>query len=267
MTYDETPGLNWSTLKHLAVSALMLRWRVDHPRADTPALMLGRAIHCAVLEPERWASDFVAEPDFGDRRTKAAKAEIAEWISELSGRNVEILKWSVHSTAQRSAHAVHSHPIAAELLRGGRVEETVTWQIGDIECKGRLDYIRPTGLLDLKSTRHESIRLIVSDCARYLTHGQLAWYHDGAIAARLIPDNAEPPHVIFVQTTEPYDVIPSQLSSTDLVRGRSLYRDLLARYIECVEAKWWPGLAPDVIDLELPGWAAAGADETQGDDW
>lgn len=268
MDYDATPGLNWSTLKHLAVSPLMLRWRVDHPRPDTPALARGTAIHCAVLEPERWERDYVAQPDFGDCRFKKAKAAKAAWLADADP-GVEALSATEHELAERCAAVVRAHPKAAELLRGGRVEEPVTWDDPEtgIKCKGRLDYIRPDGLLDLKSTRHESIRMIVQDCARYLTHGQLAWYHDGARAARLIPDDAAPPHVIFVQTTEPYDVVPAQLSPDDLVRGRGLYRGLLDRYVECQAAQWFPGLAPDVIDLQLPPWAAAGTEDLEGDEW
>lgn len=268
MSYDDTPGLNWSTLKHMATSPRLLRWRVDHPRPDTPALTRGRAIHCAVLEPERWASEYVPLPVFPDGRTKAGKAAKAAFM-ECVKPGVEVLSASEHELAERCAEAVRSHPAAAELLRGGRTEETVTWvdPVEEIACKGRLDWIGPAGILDVKTTRHESIRLIASDCARYLYHGQLAWYHDGARAARLIPPDAEPPHVIFVQTCEPYDVVPARLSEDDLLRGRGLYRDLLSRYVECVAADWWPGMEPGVLDLALPGWAAAGTEDLRGDEW
>src|SRR5262245_29847218 len=51
--------LNWSTLKHMAVSAKLLKWRMEHPEPETPALVLGTAIHCAVLEPQEFQKRWI----------------------------------------------------------------------------------------------------------------------------------------------------------------------------------------------------------------
>ncbi len=86
--YADIDAINWSTLKHMAVSAKMLRHRVDHPREDTKALALGRAIHCAVLERKRWQSEVIAEPDDWDLRSNKGKAQRAQWLAEASGNEV-----------------------------------------------------------------------------------------------------------------------------------------------------------------------------------
>ena len=266
-TYAEIPALNWSTLKHLAVSALMLRWRVDHPQEDSRSLALGRAIHCAVLEPERWASAYVAQPDFGDGRYKAAKEAKAAWLLDLPPA-AEVLSADDHALAERCAAAVRAHPVAADLLRGGRAEEVIRWTDEEtgIACKMRGDFITPAGLLDLKSTRQPTVRAMARDFASRLYHGQLAYYHSGAIAARLIPSSAEPPRVIAVQTVEPYDVVCSRLRLADLERGIGLCRTLVRRYAACQAASYWPGLAPGLIDLELPAWSPGGDGATE-EDW
>jgi hypothetical protein len=94
----------------------------------------------------------------------------------------------------------------------------------------------------------------------------LAWYNDGAIAAKLLPEDARP-HVILIQTSAPFDVIPARLSADDLRLGRALYRRLLGRYLECQAADWWPGISPEILELELPGWAAGANDETHDEEW
>lgn len=259
--YGAIEGLNWSTLVHLATSPKLLRWRVDHPRPDTDALERGRTIHCATLEPERWASGYRARPDFGDLRTKVGKAARDAWVAGLPPV-VEILDPEEHELAETCARAVHAHPSAHALVRGGRAEEIVTWtdpELG-VKCKARLDYVTPRHLADLKSTRRTTLREIRNDVARLLYHGQLAWYLDGAVAARVLPPSADA-FVIAVQTVEPFDVVPFRLGADDLERGRALCRALLEKYVACETSGWWPGLAPEVIPLQVPPWAAGGDEE------
>lgn len=264
MNYADIDAINWSTLKHLATSAKMLDWRVRHPRQDTRALRVGRAIHCAVLEPDRWATDYAAMPDFGDLRTKAGKAAKAEWLEDLAP-GVEILDASEHAMAERCARSVREHPVAADLLRGGRAEETVVWTDEEtgLACKGRIDYQRPDIIVDVKSTRRDTVRAMERDFADLMYHGQLGFYHMGAVASGRIPADAKPPHIVAVQTVEPFDVVPARLMQEDLDKGIALCRGLLHRYAEHRAAGWWPGLAPSLIELSLPAWAPGGEEETQ----
>lgn len=309
--YEEIDALNWSTLKHLHVSPRMLRWRADHPRPDTAALLRGRAIHCALFEPDRWPLAYIAQPAFGDMRRNSTKAERARWLASLANdetvvaqpyfdsrkkgskaekavwvgsqppgttilvgdedaarllpAGVTVLPADEHALVVRCVEAIRAHPVAARMIRGGRVEEVVTWTdpTTGIACKARMDWISPRGVLDVKSTRHGTLRQIAADFAQFLYHGQLAWYHDGAIRAGVIPRDAELPQTIIVQTTEPFDVVPAHLGALDLDRGRQLYRSLLRRYVECQAAELWPGIAPDLIRLDLPSWAPSG-DEEEG---
>lgn len=265
--YEAIPALNWSTLKHLAISPRMLRWRADHPRPETAALRLGRAIHCAILEPERWARCYVPHPDFGDGRTKAAKAAKADWLASIDGRDVEVLDADEHALAEHCAEAVRTHPRARRLLEHTRVEETVTWTDEEtgVDCKSRLDIAAPGYVVDLKSSRMQTVRAIEIQIASLLYHGQLAFYHDAAIATRRIPYDADGPYIVVVQTVEPYDVVPGRLMREDLEKGRALYRSFLRKYLECQAADWWPGLAPDVIDLDLPPWTPRG--EAPMEEW
>lgn len=260
--YGALEGLNWSTLRHLWTSPKLLRWRVDHPREDTEALELGRATHCAMLEPERWASSYIARPDFGDMRTKIAKAARDEWTAKLAP-GLEVLDADEHALAERCARSVHAHPSAFALLRGGRAEKPIQWvdELG-VKCKARPDYVRPTSFADLKSTRRSTVREMTRDIATLLYHGQLAFYFDGLVAAHVLPADAEC-FVVAVQTVEPYDVVPFRVGFDSLERGRRLYRALLEKYVACEAAGWWPGLAPEVIPLQLPPWAAGGTDEEE----
>lgn len=249
-TYTAIPALNWSGLKHLHTSPLLYKYRQEHPEPDKAAWVIGRAIHCGILEPERFDERYAVYE--GPRRGKAWDA----WQAEHPG--VQSLKPDEATVAEACGAAVRAHHVASETLRGGRVEELLTWTDPEsgLACKGRLDYLTPTRLVDLKTTRRAIPMWFLRDCAEFLYHGQLAYYHDGAIAAGAIPPDARLPIVLAVQTCEPYDCAVYEVAEATLGAGRTLYRGLITRLLECQAADWWPGIAPAVLPLELPPWAA-----------
>lgn len=284
---DAAKRLNWSTLKHIAVSPKLLRWRADHPRPDTEALRLGRAIHCAILEPDQFAGRWVAAGQCAATTKAGGQCSSGgtiwhggQWWCRVRGHapegtglppdGIEVIDREALELAKLCAINVHEHPIAAGILSGGHAEEALEWVDPETgtECRGRLDYLRPDGLADLKSTRHGTVREFSAECARNLYHGQLAWYHDGAIAAGRLPKDAPMPHIIAVSTSEPYDVAAFRVSDVTLDAGRILCRDLLAKYLRCRAADWWPGIAPDLETLEIPPWAPGmNGSEELGGDW
>jgi len=268
--------LHWSTLSTLATSPALTRWRATHPREDTSSLSLGRAIHCAVLEPERWRTAYAVQPPPPECRTRDGRVSdsplatsegkrwLAEWRASLA-LGCEILTAEDHALASTCAAQVRAHRHAAALLADGRAEVSLEWEIDGVPCGGRLDWIS-TCVVDLKTTRRESLRELAADCARYLYHGQLAWYHDGAVAAGAVPADSVP-HIVAVQTCEPYDVAVLRVPARTLEIGRALARTLLATYRECHAADWWPGMAPEIVDLDLPHWAAGGAGGAPAEEW
>lgn len=254
---SEAKPIRWHSLATMALSPKACKRAAEIQREDTPALFAGRVIHCAVLEPSRFLRDYRCQPDFGDLRTKAAKEARAEWTAALG--TAEGIPPDVYDLALRCRNAVESHPPAMAILRQTRTEVEIAWDIDGIACEGRVDILRPSGIADLKSTRHDSLRSMQADFARHLYHGQMAWYHDGAVRAGLVKD-PEVPLVIAVQTVEPFDVAVMQMADESLMAGRALYSRLLKTWLGCQEASWWPGIAPDVVTWDLPAWAEGMAD-------
>lgn len=260
MIYEDIRALNWSTLKHLAVSPKMLKFRAQHPAKDTDALALGRAIHLALLEPEKWAG-CVRTPDFGDQRYKENKGRKAAWLAENAARIT--LDADTYDTAVRCAEEIRAHREAMDLLVGGRHEHVIEWVDSEtgIKCKARLDNLLQRWIADIKSTRHQTPRDFLRDGTKLLYYGQLAWYHDGAIAAGVLPATAELPAIVAPQTVEPYDVMPFRMTKNAYWAGQRLWQTLIRRYADCTAADWWPGVAPRVLDFDVMPWAQTGDDE------
>ena len=288
MSEPETVRLNWSTLRYLTTSAKLLRWRVEHPQPDTDALKLGRAIHCLLLEPEavaaRWTTQgqCAAETKGGGRCASTGSLyHSGEWYCRVRGHapegagpapeGVEVITAEGMELARICAEAVRAHGPAAALLSKGAAEQEIEWVHAEtgIACRGRIDLLRPDGLVDLKSTRRGTLAEIRMDAARMHYYAQLAWYTDGCIAAGRLPADAPLPHLVAVSTVEPYDVAAMQLSRVAYEAGQILYRDLLLRYARCQAADMWPGIAPDIETLDLPPWAGGmnGSEEGSAEEW
>lgn len=275
MSADKT-RLNWSTLKHIATSARLLKWRTEHPQADSEPLRMGRSIHCAILEPKefekRWvtattcsavtkSSGSPCKSDgslyLGGKWYCRVKGHAPEGAADSPGDGIEVIDAAGAELTRMCAESVFSHGPAFALLKGGKAEQEIEWTDPEsgILCRGRIDYLRPNDVVDLKSTRRETLRDFTADCARNLYHGQLAWYTDGAIEAGRLPKAAGLPYVVAVSTVEPFDVAAFQLSKITVEAGRILVRDLIKKYQQCLAADLWPGIAPDLAVLDLPAWA------------
>lgn len=254
--YNEIPALNWSSLKDLAIetggSPRLFRYRREHPRRDTEALFFGRAFHCALLEPERFADAYIVEPDFGNCTYKANKANRDAW-RESVGRRIILSDGDAYKVANM-AKAVRGHRAAMAAMHGAK-EETIRWNdpVTGLAMKGRLDILTPRGVTDPKTTMDPAPDAFGRDAAKYLYFGQMAFYHDGVIASgRLVnPDN---PLLLAIQKCEPWDVACYRVENEALEMGRALYRRLIDKFVQCTAAEWWPGCCPEIMPLRLPKW-------------
>lgn len=251
--YSEIKAINWSSLKHMATSPLLYKYRLEHPEPRKPAFTFGGAVHTLVLEPELFDARY-AECDVV-RNAKHEKYQA--WLAAHPG--AEALTPYDMKRIRAMAKAVLEDKTAGQFVRGGRREEVVTWtdEATGLACKGRLDYIRPEGFLELKTAHDPAPRKFTSDAFNFGYVAQTAFYHDGAIAARLI-DGRELPHIIPVGKSAPHHVVTYQLAQAALEAGRAQVRKLLEMLVACTEANYWPGIAPGVQELSLPSWATAG---------
>jgi hypothetical protein len=246
--YFTRPGVRWSLLRHMwKGSPLHYRHAADNPTSgDTPSRQALRAIHCAVLEPERWATDYAAFD--GARRGNAWD----RW--QLSHPGVEGLSRKAWDTASRIAQRVHAHPVAGPLLIGPGGESEVMLEWADDEtgllCRGRADRIvTPGGRrigLDLKTVGDCSEAEITKMAWRMGWHGQAAHYMAGG--------SFDAFGLVCVEDKEPHDLTVFWMSRALLEAGEALRRRLIDRVAECTRAGIWPGRHPDPVMLDAPHW-------------
>ena len=247
--YRAAAGINWSTLKYMRDSPMAYQHAVMVPRADSAKLMLGRAVHTLVLQPDQFDAQFVVW-DGGDRRG-------AEWkvFAEANSART-ILKVDEMALASRIADAVFNHSPALDLLQGCTFEAPLVWHDPATEmlCKARLDAIHAgEGLLiDLKTTRSADNRRFGLECARLGYALQLAHYAAGCEhAAGFVPQR----HILIaVEKDAPHDVGVFEVADMHKELARDEVAMLLQRVKECRAERRWPGRYAEPQILQLPAY-------------
>ncbi len=263
--YDKLDAVNWSKLKLLARSPAHYRNAPLEPREDTDFLRLGRAVHAAVFEPETFEARFVR---FGGKVRRGHEWD--DFAEQAAALDQTILTADQWADATVIADAVRLHPVAGPLVRGGRPAHPLPWthkvEPHDhlpgyaIACKGRVDYLRPDCIVDLKTTRDASPDAFGRQMFNLLGHGQAAWYRDGE-------GHALPFFFVAVEKAPPYAVQVYEVGADILDMGRELYCDLLGRLHACRADDSWPAYAEGVLPLELPRWAFPFDEDADAEDF
>lgn len=247
--YRAIEAVNFSTLKAIHKSPAHYRHALMAPRQDTTRLLLGRAVHTAVLEPDRFPLDYVVFD--GSRRAGKAWDEFCE-INDGKG----VLKAEEYRLCLAIRDSVRSHPRASRLLVDGEAETTHTWrdEVTGIDCKCRMDWLAPGHLADLKTAASTDPWEFAASSARYLYHCQHAFYE------MAVPECDLEHYTIAVEMEPPHDVAVFHLPEWVMDEGRLLVREWLDRLAWCRERDQWPGRCEHEQDLDLPKWAIQSED-------
>ena len=252
--YSAVPAINISRLKELRRSPQHYQWTLTHPKVSD-AMTLGTATHVAVLEPERFESQFAiwtSRTDAGKMSPRSGKKW--EEFKELhEGR--AILTIDEATEAQAIAAAVRSNPAAMRYLEAGEPEVSMQWEIAHRQCKGRVDWLTKFDskpyLVGLKTARDCRHFAFGSQAAKLAYHLQFSWYADGYHANTDINPNVIE---IVVENTAPYAVAVYRIEDDILAQGRDEYLRLLDLLDKCESSGEWPGPVPQEEVLSLPSW-------------
>lgn len=249
--YDEIDAERWTVLASMADSPAHYQ-EAKQKRFETKSLRLGRAVHCALLEPDLFKTRWVTYT--GKKRDKRIK-EYQEFLER--NRGAEILNAAEMSHVIAVAASVRRHPVARVWMEGAH-EVSVTWidEHTGLRCKARCDTVTLPKLVELKNTRSGDPRRFGYQAAALRYHCGLAFHLDGLLANGYELD--QEPLIICVEGPPVFDVAVFDLPAEAIAAGRAEYQRLLVRVAECQASGRWPGRAPsDIVRLTLPDYAYA----------
>lgn len=254
--YHSGPGISKSQLDAIASGSPKHYWQKylnpdREPEEPTPALVLGSAVHSAILEPDLFTSEFVGSPGF-DRRTKAGKADYEAFAAENTGKT--ILTDDQMQTCLAIRDAVHTHPVAANLMRGGESEQSfyaIDNDTGEL-IKCRTDYLVGDFIIDVKTTDDASPSGFGKSAANYRYPVQVAWYWRVMEAAF----GQHPPHWIFlaVEKNPPFALGIYFPDRADVQRAALAAQRDFMRIVDHRRANHWPDYGTEALPLTLPAW-------------
>jgi hypothetical protein len=245
--YRKAEGINCSGLKRILQSPLHYKSELEQQREETKSMMIGTAVHCAILEPHLFESQYGFMPEGLDKRTKEGKSAFAEL--EQSGKI--ILSYEDYREVCRIAISVQDHDTAGKLFSSGHPEVSVFAEIDNIKAKVRMDWLRNI-IVDLKTTDDASPEGFARSIAKFSYDMQAAWYLDCANAAGIDVNTFL---FVAVEKSAPYAIGIYELDHESIEIGRAKCRKALNLYRYCKENNDWFGYSPDIITLSLPRWA------------
>lgn len=275
--YDAFGAVNWSTLKMLKRSPAHYQEALANPPKQTPAMRGGNAFHVATLEPDRFESEFIVMPDFGNCTKADNKARRNAWWGEVSGMDLStvaeweswlatgagpaIIEASEREAVLRMGDAVRANQLAMRYLESGNAEVSMVWERCGLTCKGRVDFLSRSdpAIVDIKRAKDIERSRFMRQAFSLGYHNQMAFYRDGH--KRATGQLPLPCIVIAVEPERPHDVAVYRYDEDALHYGDEECEELLRHLDYCRKRNQWPGMYETELSLTLPAWVMGDDDD------
>jgi exodeoxyribonuclease VIII len=269
--------ISYSGLKNLKTSPAHYKQYKDEPaEVETDAMAFGSAYHTYILEPERFEAEYyvfdddaiyqvlIGEGFKSPRSTKQYKEWQESEMRVIGDRKV--IEKDNYKKIVDMKEKLMQHYYCRALLSKGEAEKSITGILhtteGDINLKGRPDYIRPDKhfIIDLKTTFDASVDGFTRAAADGGYHIQAALYSD---LMEMITNDGRGWSFYFIaqEKRKPYAFNIFEASAQFIGQGRYEYEQLLKLYNMCLKEGRWPGYQvfcqwkSGNIELNLPPWA------------
>ena len=252
----ETPG---HYLHHIA-SAIE---RADEDAGNSEALLIGKAFHACVLEPDRFATDYLTMPDFGPLQSSKNRATRDEWLNAQPASCV-FLKPEQLDLVKAMRESLLKHKIARLLVEKGEREVVFRWidEETGTPCQSKIDLWdeEMAYLLDLKSTISASPEPFARSITNYRYHVQACMY---ANAARELGFPISNFLMVPVEKAAPHFTAVYHIDAAAEERGFEILRRSIQKLTDCMKAyvggadpeDAFPAYGNDIRTITLPGWA------------
>jgi len=233
-------------------------------RKTTDAQTNGLLFHAALLEGGKGIEVIDADA-FRSTAAKAARDDA------LSRGLIPIVapKWEMMQPALERIRA-NMEAVGFPLM-GGHVEAKLQWQQGasdgDVLCHARIDWLSDDWgqIVDLKTTDGS---IHPDNCAATILRNggaiQEAAYRSAVSTLRPEVAGRELFTFLFVETREPYSVVPIECADSMREIGESKWQRAVELWSRCLRNDDWPGYSSNgPVRVHAPAWALAREIEEQ----
>ena len=237
---------------------LMLRspahYRFQHRSEPTRAMQIGTAIHTALLEPERFADEYLLLRDVKDRRASEYKQAV-----KVHGAENVLVSSEADNVAGMQETVLASPAMSGRLQADGWREVSLFVRDPETQVliRVRYDLLTVDGIaVDVKKCQDARPEEFSRSIFNYAYDLQAALYSDAFEWATGKPLAAF--EFAAIEEKMPHGHKLYQPCETTMQEGRAKYREALNLFAECESSQQWPALecnGPEVISL--PPWRMA----------
>lgn len=274
------PSVSSTGLRRLALNSPHSFWKTWDgnpnrypPKDDNDSLILGKAAHALILGDEVFDEHFIYVPEGAPRKPTATQIKAferdGEW-SEAAKEGAEFwaafdekaqgrlfLKHEQVEKIKYMSENLAANTFAVEVLTSDLIEISMIWQDQQtgIWVKSRPDCLPSNGFDfgDLKTFAPKGGDIQLSAMRAVTDHGyamQMALAIEGA--EQTLGHTAKRCALVFLQTSEPYEVIPVEIDEESLYWARVLCRHGLDLMKHGLDTGEWPGVAATMKTYSYP---------------
>ncbi len=258
--HADKSAVSSTTLKQILVTPAHCKRYLDGDGEQKEAkarMVIGSALHAAILEPEVFEQRFAIVPKI-DRRTTAGKEKWADWQAEHAGKT--LLAREEADPIARLRASIRKHTRAWQLMNlPGAAEVSLYWSDPEtgLRLKARPDRLAQAPvrvLVEVKSTGRGDKWNFARRIVELDYHLSLAMYREGVKRAYGEP---APPVVFLVIEESTFEICLYKPNAAMLREGEQRFRAAQRLYAHCVESNSWPGYQPNgsIEEIALPRWA------------
>lgn len=246
--YHRSSPIGSTGLKRILQSPAHFRY--PNKYNATRAKELGSAIHCRILESDRWETDYkVVECD---ARTSALyKAACKDHPKE------RVLTSAEYENILGMQRGVMRNPQCRELIEApGRYELSLFTKdpVTGVLIKVRYDKLTDAGMpVDLKKTQKAGRDDFSRTIHNYGYHISAALYMDAW--EWQFGEKLDVMRWLCVEEQSPHASMRYKPDDDALMIARACYRDALNIYADCLDKDFWPSYDADQEEIGLPGYA------------
>lgn len=257
--YHASEGVSSSRVKVL-LEKTPLHAVTPYSRAPSRAMEIGSAIHCAILEPERFASDYKVV-DCDARTSALYKAACKHYppalvLTDLEAENIRGMQSSALN--KKSIREVLDWPSRRELSVYAKCPETGLL----LKCRPDIEPYKGVGA-DLKKTQDCSNLALERSIFNYGYHISAAFYT--YVWELATGEHLKEWRLLWVEENKPHASRVTRLPDDAIELGMKKVRMALRIWADCVASGDFFAYGDDVSEIGVPAWAYEQAEEISFD--
>ena len=217
--------------------------------ADTPAMFVGRATHCRILEGrDAYESRFALGGPINAKTGKPYGSKTKAFAEWAAAQGKPVLSHEQVALIEQMASGVAMNDEACDLLLYGRAEGVVRVEYCGTPCQIRIDWTHPhRGIADLKTTA--DLTWFENEARRRRYHNQIAFYQ--AVLGQMI-DQLVPVYFIAVEKSEPFRCGVWRVGDSTLAVARGENEAAIRRLRRAWEIDAFPTGYEEIRVLDFP---------------